>query len=363
MLYVFIVTLLSVFVAGVRSENGNHEPPKLSEGAMRVVSLHVLVTSEGSGVANIPMTANYIRSFGQGFTDARGAITLSLSVPPRARMVAVFPSPILAKGLVGDALRTETENQRAQIARHAFSNWYRVALSDSASDYDLNIEVGSARSASLRALAGSLPVADAVVYTRDAVVDSRSDGAGAISVGGLSKDSTSILYIWAAGKAVARVAVPAGGKDAVLGDIELSMVKGAAQVKITPTRSKGGLWRPEASHSGVTLVSIDGSKVFSLFVYSPGGYTTNDASGTSLPWVPPGEYFVTGGTFAATLSQVLLIERSLSGADLKAVGLPTIVAASGKISELEFDPRLVDEMLAGGGDKTDLPNLASPTAR
>lgn len=330
----------------------------------RRVMVRVTVTCEGKPVAEVPFTVQHDRAFGQGVTDSDGRTVLEIDVAASARMVALYPRPWPSSG--GRTLNIEESREQyfRLIAPYTFANWYRVELRPNEGSYELSIEVARARKATLHVEPPEHPGWGAMAVSRSSPFKlNMPDADGRIIVAGLPKAKPSVIYVISSrfeGR-VARVAVPAGKADVDLGKVTIKPDADAScEAKVIFHPSSTRLWRPGSAVAGVTLVSLDGERVYIFSLrrqMTESGYAPSDSVMVSAP---SGEYYVVGEMFAATLAQTSVIERARAGENLRKLGVPTITVSPDQVAELELNQWEVEKIILGGEDNTDRPEYVPP---
>jgi hypothetical protein len=131
--------------------------------------------------------------------------------------------------------------------------------------------------------------------------------------------------------------IPPLSEDSDIGDVLLPSPQRDAHLDIDLQYGNGHVSITRDYLPGATVVSPDGTAVFS-FPKGRGRAGLSNLSGANdLPSVPTGSYFVVPGMFMATQEQVAVIHAARSGANLEASGLPKVVVASGQTTSLALD--------------------------
>ncbi len=336
------------------------QPPEGATAApTRMIAVEVSVTSDGKPVQGVGFVMRTEVANATAVTNANGQARLEAAAPLSSRMVAVFPSAVPLLGPADRKLQRLTEKQIEVIAPFAFERWYRVSLTPDSNAYQLPIHVSRARNATLRVTDTTGGPIEAFGLSRDVTLVNQltpTDSDGTLVIRGLPQGRKSVVYILTKDGRIRRVEVPAGQNNVSLGDVVVEPDPPAdCEIKIESHGIVDRHWRPETTANGVTLVSLDGSRYYTMQIGQLVPHAVFDAGSRDLPRVAPGVYYVVGGLFKASVEQVAVIERALSGEDLRPLGVPTVTAVPGVLSELRIDPWQVEKLILGP-ENTDKPN-------
>lgn len=303
------------------------------------VSLTVQVrTINNEPVVNVPISAGTQAGGQAGTSDANGTVNLSIPKGAAETEIIVKVAPGMVPGLSNADKRARVQRWREVTDLYSMPRYQVATLSSNQTTCTTTVTLSPAIRVSGTVLdtSGST-VAGQVIHagpTSGAVIDNQ----GRFSVGGVpSGQAYEIFVVTNAGIVVPRL-VPASAADADIGTITIPNVANAdATVDLTLTNSGyPAAMRRESGLGGVTLVKDDGS-LLATFPAVGSGTVVSKFGGSTKPQLPPGKYFVSPFVFSADKTQLRLLERVRSHADLSATGIVSVQLTSGTGTHRDVD--------------------------
>ncbi len=319
----------------------------LAQGACAQTTRHITVnatvqTSTGQPLENVPVMFLEPSDRPVAKTNAQGLATLQGDITQSASEITVdvFGGGDDRLGSFSEQL-TLTRSMKTLFEQYWFDSYTSVSLVAGQTECSVTITAWPTVQVS-----GTIvnqenePMPELLLKADFSAALGGTNAVGVFTLAGVRQGTETQLFILRHGFSVIPIRVPASQtqSNTNLGQITLPTFATTAQFRATLTNlGPWGQTQESRLVGGLTLVAADGSILFTELAAPFGGPQTSRRLRTDPLSLPPGDYYIAPGFFAAGRVQVALVRACEQGMDLTATGIPKVTLVEGQTVDATVD--------------------------